>query len=184
LLKEAGPLINLPSLADPNSILIESTKLSNAMIAQPQVQNLHNRIFGGFLVRRAFELAFANAYVFGGARPLFLEVDEVAFWSPVDVGDLVVFNSRVIYTDYGHLSVYYEGMKRYSKKPSLLPLVHVEVEAWVTEPEKATAKLSNQFYFSFAIDNKEQVRRVLPANLDEAMRMATRIVRDEEQGRL
>ena len=184
LLKEAGPLLNMPSLADPNSILIEFTKLSNAMVVQPQVQNLHNRIFGGFLVRRAFELAFANAYVFGGARPLFLEVDEVSFWSPVDVGDLVVFNSRVIYTDYGYLSDYYEGMQRFQKKPSLLPLVHVEVEAWVTEPEKATAKLSNQFYFSFAIDNKEAVRRVLPANFDEAMRMATRIIRDEEQGDL
>ena len=181
LLREAGPLLNMPTLADPNSILIQSTKLSNAMIAQPQVQNLHNRIFGGFLVRRAFELAFANAYIFSGARPVFLEVDEVSFWAPVDVGDLVVFNSRVIYTDYGYLSDYYEGMKRFQKRPSLLPLVHIEVEAWVTEPEKATAKLSNQFYFSFAIADKEQVRRVLPANFDEATRMATRIIRDEEQ---
>ncbi|GKY94033.1 hypothetical protein MPSEU_000370000 [Mayamaea pseudoterrestris] len=181
LLDEGRPLLTLPSLADPNAILIESTKLSNAMIAQPQVQNLHNRIFGGFLMRRAFELAFANAYVFGGARPLFLEVDEVSFWAPVDVGDLVVFNSRVIYTDYGYLSDYYEGMTRFAKRPALLPLVHIEVEAWVTEPEKATAKLSNQFYFSFAIADKQQVRRVLPANLDEAMRMALRIGRDDEQ---
>ena len=71
--------------------------MQNAMIAQPLVQNLHNRIFGGFLMRRAFELAFSN-YVFGGSRPIFLEVDEVFFARPVHVGDWLVSNSCVLYT--------------------------------------------------------------------------------------
>jgi acyl-coenzyme A thioesterase 9 len=75
LLKQAGPLINMPSLADPHSILMTSTKMQNAMIAQSQMKNLHDRIFGGFLMRRAFELAYANCYIFGGAKPKFQEVD-------------------------------------------------------------------------------------------------------------
>jgi acyl-coenzyme A thioesterase 9 len=62
--------------------------------------------------------------------------------------------------------------------------VHIEVEAWVTEPEKASARLSNQFYFTFAIsknNNKRIVRRVLPSNIDQARRMAMRMLVDQEQ---
>ena len=44
LLDEAGPLLRMPSLADPNSVLIDQTKQSNAMVAQPQARNLHDRI--------------------------------------------------------------------------------------------------------------------------------------------
>ncbi len=79
LLEEAGPLLQMPSLADPNTMLISQTSQSNAMVAQPQARNLHDRIFGGFLMRRAFELAFATAYLFGGDKPRFLEVDDVSF---------------------------------------------------------------------------------------------------------
>jgi acyl-coenzyme A thioesterase 9 len=43
LLLDAGPLLNMPSLADPYSILLKNTRMQNASIAQPQTQNLHNR---------------------------------------------------------------------------------------------------------------------------------------------
>jgi len=110
LLQKALPLLTMPSLADPYAILMSQTKMQSTEIAQPQVQNLHNRIFGGFLMRKAFEVAFSTAYVFGGARPIFLEVDEVSFLAPVDVGDLLVFNSRVLYTDTGKVEDYLEHM--------------------------------------------------------------------------
>jgi acyl-coenzyme A thioesterase 9 len=195
LLAQAGPLLNMPSLANPLTILLKNTKMQNAEIAQPQAQNLHNRIFGGFLMRRAFELAFSNAYLFGGSRPIFVEVDEVSFTSPVDVGDLLVFNSCVLYTeaevdltDYFHV---HHGASYGTK----LPVVHIEVEAWVTEPEKVSAKLSNLFSFTFAISPKtndaienssdcliqNRIRTVLPSNIDEARRMAKRILSDAEQ---
>lgn len=185
LLKEAQPvLLHMPSVAAQNALLMSSTKMQNAMIAQPQVRNLHHRIFGGYLMRKAFELAFANAYVFAGARPVFREVDDVSFAAPVDVGDLLVFNSRVVYTSSNHQE---EDGEPY-------PLVHLEVETWVTVPEEAEAKLSNQFYFTFAItgdnyDASEQdefverpkLRKIVPANIDEATRMAIRMEVDKIQ---
>ena len=179
LLREAGPLMNMPSLADPHSILMGSTKMQNAMIAQPQLRNLHERIFGGFLMRRAFELAFANAYVFGGQRPRFLEVDDISFDSPVDVGDLLVFNSRVLYTlpNGGFLGDYVEDHEGQ-------PLVMMEVEAWVTEPEKADARVSNVFHFTFSLPKGTPCRRVLPCNIDEARRMSRRMAMDKEQATL
>ena len=48
--------------------------------------------------RRAYELAFATAYMFAGQRPTFKEVDEVTFMRPVDVGDLLKFRSCIIHT--------------------------------------------------------------------------------------
>ena len=45
-------------------------------------------------MRRAFELAFATCYNFGGGRPKFVEVDDISFLEPVDVGDLMVFHAR------------------------------------------------------------------------------------------
>lgn len=48
-------------------------------MCQPQQRNMHGRIFGGFLMRRAFELGFATTYLFAGSRPSFVRVDEVTF---------------------------------------------------------------------------------------------------------
>mmetsp|Transcript_7964 Transcript_7964/g.12302 ORF Transcript_7964/g.12302 Transcript_7964/m.12302 type:complete len:329 (-) Transcript_7964:82-1068(-) len=176
LLAEAGPLLRMPSLADPSCILMEHTTMQNAMIAQPQVRNLHDRIFGGFLMRRAFELAYANAYVFGGDKPRFLEVDDISFDSPVDVGDLLVFDSRVLYTmpEGGNLGGFVEDHDG-------MPLVMIEVMTWVTEPETANARVSNHFYFTFALPNKTTCRRILPSNIDEARKMASRMLTDQER---
>jgi acyl-coenzyme A thioesterase 9 len=179
LLEEAGMLLRMPSLADPNTMLMDQTAQSNAMVAQPQARNLHDRIFGGFLMRRAFELAFATAYLFGGDKPRFLEVDDISFDKPVDVGDLLVFKSLVLYTDPDG-----RNLGTYVDKHDGLPLVNVEVECWVTSPETKKAEVSNFFYFTFALPNKSSCRRVLPANIDQARRQALRMSVDETQAEL
>ncbi len=83
-------LSEMPALADRNSILIRETRLENTIICHPQQQNLHGQIFGGFLMQRAFELAFSTCYVFGGIRPLFLEVDHVDFLRPVSLSRICI----------------------------------------------------------------------------------------------
>ena len=66
LLAEGRIFCDMPALADRDSILLRDTHLENAMICQPQQRNIHGRIFGGFLMHRAFELAFSTAYAFAG----------------------------------------------------------------------------------------------------------------------
>jgi acyl-coenzyme A thioesterase 9 len=83
LLAEGRVFCDLPALADRNSILLQDTRLENALICQPQQRNLYGRIFGGFLMQRAFELGFSTAYAFVGHMPSFLEVDHVDFLKPV-----------------------------------------------------------------------------------------------------
>lgn len=95
LLAEGRIFGDMPALADRDSILMKDTCLQNSFICQPQQRNIHGRIFGGFLMRRAFELAFSTAYAFAGAAPHFMEVDHVDFFKPVSIQptkDTIYFN--------------------------------------------------------------------------------------------
>lgn len=153
MVKEGRVLLDMPALAPNNSILMRDTQLSNALICQPQHRNTRGRIFGGFLVRRAFELAFSNAYFFAGSQPLFREVDQVTFLQPVDVGNLLRLESRVLYN---------------SVSKNLRPMMHIGVTAWVTKPEERSSLVSNEFTFKFEKRDGGSVKRVLPATVEEA----------------
>lgn len=85
MLAEGRIFSDMPALADRDSILLRDTHLENALICHPQQRNMHGRIFGGFLMHRAFELAFSTAYAFAGLVPCFLEVDHVDFLRPVSI---------------------------------------------------------------------------------------------------
>lgn len=166
LLSEGRIFCDMPALADRNSILLRDTRLANSLICQPQQRNIHGRIFGGFLMHRAFELAFSTAYAFAGVRPSFLEVDHVDFLKPVDVGDFLRFKSCVLYTEL--------------EDPED-PLINVEVEAHVTRPEIRSSEVSNTFYFTFTIcpeakaeKNKVSIRNVVAATEEEARHIIER----------
>uniref|UniRef100_A0A6M2ED16 HotDog ACOT-type domain-containing protein n=1 Tax=Populus davidiana TaxID=266767 RepID=A0A6M2ED16_9ROSI len=163
LLAEGRIFCDMPALADRDSILLRDTHLENSLICQPQQRNIHGRIFGGFLMHRAFELAFSTAYAFAGLVPYFLEVDHVDFLRPVDVGDFLRIKSCVLYTEHEN-----------SEKP----LINIEVVAHVTRPELRSSEVSNTFYFTFtarpeakATNNGFRIRKVVPATEEEARRI-------------
>ncbi|XP_078434148.1 thioesterase/thiol ester dehydrase-isomerase superfamily protein [Wolffia australiana] len=165
LLAEGRVFCDLPALADRDSILIRDTALENSLICQPQQRNIHGRIFGGFLMNRAFELAFSTAYAFAGQMPSFLEVDHVDFLRPVDVGDFLRFKSCVLYTQL--------------ENPSQ-PLINIEVVAHVTKPELRRSEVSNTFYFTFTVRPESlrdglRIRTVVPATEEEARRVIERV---------
>ncbi|OIW07351.1 hypothetical protein TanjilG_10186 [Lupinus angustifolius] len=163
LLAEGRIFCDMPALADRDSILLRDTRLENALICQPQQRNIHGRIFGGFLMHRAFELAFSTAYAFAGLVPCFLEVDHVDFLRP----------SCVLYTE--------------NHNPDQ-PLINVEVVAHVTRPELRSSEVSNNFYFTFtvrpeakAMKDGFKLRNVVPAAEEEARRILERIDADKLQ---
>ncbi|KFK31266.1 hypothetical protein AALP_AA6G090200 [Arabis alpina] len=165
LLAEGRVFLDMPALADRDSILIKDTYHENSLICQPQQRNIHGRIFGGFLMRKAFELAFSNAYTFAGVSPRFLEVDRVDFIKPVDVGNFLRFKSRVLYTE---------------ANSSAEPLINIEVVAHVTSPELRSSEVSNRFYFTFSVrpetmKNGLTIRNVVPATEEEARRVIERM---------
>ncbi|CAI9263338.1 unnamed protein product [Lactuca saligna] len=167
LLAEGRIFCDMPALANRDAILLRDTRLENSLMCQPQQRNIHGRIFGGFLMHRAFELAFSTAYTFAGLMPYFLEVDHVDFLRPVDVGDFLRFKSCVLYTEFEHAEK---------------PLINVEVVAHVTRPELRSSEVSNTFYFTFTVrpeakanDDKFRIRKVVPATEEEARRILERM---------
>ncbi|XP_060582768.1 acyl-coenzyme A thioesterase 9, mitochondrial-like isoform X1 [Ruditapes philippinarum] len=78
-----------------NSAWMEETILKNLVICMPEQRNLYNKIFGGFLMRKAFELAFANASLFCKSRPHIEVVDDIAFKKSVEVGSFLFLSSEV-----------------------------------------------------------------------------------------
>ena len=83
-----------------NSIWMEDAKLKTIIVCQPENRNRFNKIFGGFIMRKAFELAWANAYVYGCRRPFIHHMDDILFRAPVDVGSLLYMNSQVVSQSY------------------------------------------------------------------------------------
>eukprot|EP01035_Chromulina_nebulosa_P018383 gene18383-24082_t len=142
----------MPALAHPNAVLMKATALENSFVCQPQSGNTAGRVFGGFLMHRAYDLALATGYTFAGSYPQFREVDKIIFKSPVDIGDLIRLKSRIVNTI----------------DDPIHPLAQVEVTCQIIRPEKASSIVSNTFNFEFIFDNNITLRKVLPTTYEEA----------------
>lgn len=135
-------------------VWMEDTRIESNFLMQPQDRNIHNNIFGGYLMRRAYELAYADAIMYLQSRSAtLLAMDEVIFRKPVHVGTLLNLKSEVIYAEgYPHRSF------------------QVRVVAEVVDIEKSRRETTNVFYFTMTADNdKTQPRRILPKTYAETM---------------
>ncbi|CAK9022645.1 unnamed protein product [Durusdinium trenchii] len=140
----------MPGLAVGDAVLISQTRRETMIICQPQQRNTAGRMFGGYLMRCAYRCAFPTAYMFAGSFPHFVEVDEVTFLQPVEVGDICEFSGQVMLT--------------YTK---VRPVVHVEVTASVLKPDLKSSMITNVFNFVFELRPKPGqalpvVKRVFP----------------------
>ncbi|XP_075996088.1 acyl-coenzyme A thioesterase 9, mitochondrial isoform X2 [Genypterus blacodes] len=131
----------------PNSVWMENAKLKGLEICHPQERNIFNRIFGGFLMRKAYELGWANACSFGGCRPNLVAVDDILFQKPVDIGSLLLLSSQVCYTEGNYIQV----------------RVHSEVFDPLTRQHNTT----NVFHFTFVSDR--DVPNIIPKTYGESM---------------
>ena len=131
-------------------VQMSAAAYNTTQIMQGQDRNIHGKLFGGTLMRLAYELAWANAYLLSGAIPRAQFLDDVHFLLPVDIGTVVEFKSRVLCTTpaTGNMMVY--------------------VEALMVDPIKQTRKRTNELYFGFNIsnnnnnNNKQQQQALLP----------------------
>ncbi|XP_051035642.1 acyl-coenzyme A thioesterase 9, mitochondrial isoform X2 [Phodopus roborovskii] len=131
----------------PNSVWMEDTKLKSLDICHPQERNIFNRIFGGFLMRKAYELAWATACSFGGSRPFVVTVDDIMFQKPVEVGSLLFLSSQVCFTQDNYIQV----------------RVHSEVASLQSKEHMTT----NVFHFTFM--SEREVPLVFPKTYGESM---------------
>lgn len=59
-----------------------------------QNRNRNGKVFGGYLMKEAFDISWITATV-QGEMPELLRVDQVLFLKPVPVGSLIEFRSKV-----------------------------------------------------------------------------------------
>lgn len=134
---------NLPE----NCVWMEDTKLKNMIICFPQKRNIHNKIFGGFIMRKGFEHAWASGCVYAKTMPVIKAVDDVLFRSPVPIGSLLLMSSHVCFS--------------YENK------FHIRVHAVVSDPMTGKQTTCNTFNFSFECDH--EVPTVVPRSYGQSM---------------
>jgi acyl-CoA hydrolase len=120
----------------------------------PEQENVPKKIFGGYLIRRALELALIHVEEVAPLRPVLVRVNRINFLQPVRIGDKLHFTSRVVYT--GRSSICAEvGIER-------------------TNLDNVTKALSNTCTFTFVnVDEAmrpQPVPRVYPTTYAEDAR--------------
>ncbi|KAL1968816.1 hypothetical protein VTN77DRAFT_1177 [Rasamsonia byssochlamydoides] len=145
-----------------NVVSMSDTVLKSAMIMQPQDRNRHNfMIFGGFLLKQTFELAFCCAASFSHSRPTFVSLDPSTFENPVPVGSVLYLRATVSYTDPPLLSQEEkDGTKRQYTK------VQVRVDSKVRDVEHGMKKSTGVFNYTFLVPKDIQV---MPKSYGEFM---------------
>lgn len=87
-----------------NVIFMKDTSRKSTMFMQPQYRNRHSyMIFGGYLMRQTFELAYCAAASFSHAFPRFVSLDSLTFQTPVPVGSILHMDATVVYTEHLHV---------------------------------------------------------------------------------
>ena len=124
-----------------NALYMESTRIQSVQIMQPQYRNRHNfMIFGGFLLKTTFELAFTCASAFSHSRPSFIALDPSTFENPVPVGSVLYLTATVAYSDSPLVS---SGDRKASPEGSTR--IQVRVDSKIRNIEHGETKPTGQF---------------------------------------
>lgn len=109
----------------------------------PEKENVPQSIFGGYLIRRAFELSSICSDLVAPDRSIIAAVTRINFFHPVRIGDTLHFTSRVVYT-----------------RDSF---VCVEANIERTSRDRTTKALSNSCFFTFVNVDSELAHQPVPA---------------------
>jgi acyl-coenzyme A thioesterase 9 len=72
--------------------------LESTIRAYPEQENVPKTVFGGYLIRKAYELAALAAEMVAPDRVVPCQVNRINFNQPVLLGDQLKFSARVVYT--------------------------------------------------------------------------------------
>eukprot|EP00825_Cyclidium_porcatum_P026512 TRINITY_DN2852_c0_g1_i3.p1 TRINITY_DN2852_c0_g1~~TRINITY_DN2852_c0_g1_i3.p1 ORF type:complete len:224 (-),score=32.03 TRINITY_DN2852_c0_g1_i3:230-901(-) len=86
-------------IQNPNEWLaISATTQQKSLIMHSQDKNIHGNIFGGYLMREAYELGWLAAHMFADREYVKIKhIHDFQFIQPVKIGDIIQFTSRICY---------------------------------------------------------------------------------------
>ncbi|KAI6146038.1 thioesterase thiol ester dehydrase-isomerase [Pisolithus tinctorius] len=143
------------SLVQSERVWMGDTLLEKTMLMFPQERNVHQKVFGGYLMRLTYELGFANACFFMRSHVTFHSLDGISFTQPVPIRSILRLRSQILHTS----------------PPGELPAtVHVRVVASVVNVQTGHEETTNDFRFTWARDDgKSTPRIIVPKTYQEAM---------------
>lgn len=120
----------------------------------PEQEYVPHRIFGGYLVRRGYELSSICAELVAADRPVIAAVNRINFYHPVRIGDKLHYTCRIVYTS-GSFVCVEANIERVSR-------------------DRTSKALSNSCLFTFVnVDNNlkhKEVPPIYPARYSEDAR--------------
>lgn len=160
---------------DPHSrpatlVNMSDTRIFSTAIMQPQYRNMHSyMVFGGYLLRQTFELAYACAAAFSHSAPRFVSLDSTTFRAPVPVGSVLYLTATVAYTEQTEREIV-----SLDGGSACVPgtLVQVRVDSSIRELQHQTNTDTGQFTYSYFIaaeDYAVQKTELLPQTYTEMM---------------
>ncbi|EKM77042.1 hypothetical protein AGABI1DRAFT_122296 [Agaricus bisporus var. burnettii JB137-S8] len=142
---------------DAERVWMGDTIVKKTMLMFPQERNVHQKVFGGYLMRLAYELGIANTVVFTRGPARFLSLDSISFARPVPIGSILSLTSQIHHT---------------TSSPDYPTIVHVGVKANVVDVETGSERTTNDFRFTWAQEHGKGStvpRKVVPRTYQEAM---------------
>lgn len=144
---------NNPATQPTNTISMAKSVIHSTSISQPQYRNRHQfMIFGGYLLKQTFELAFTCASAFSHSRVQFVNLDPSTFEEPVPVGSVLYISARVTYTE--------PDTTQNGTKIQVMVMTHVR------NVEHEERKTTGTFFYTFHTDVDI---KVLPQTYSEFM---------------
>ena len=129
-----------------NALWMHETERKSIVYTHPQDRNMYNKIFGGYLMRIAFELGYITALLCCKSAVRFVALDDISFKSPVKIGSILSFKSRLVYSNGKDFQI--------------------QVLADVLDYQSGTSFESNAFYFNYQSDNTPNV---IPKSYEESV---------------
>ncbi|KAF8731248.1 hypothetical protein AX14_004988 [Amanita brunnescens Koide BX004] len=135
------------------------TRVEKTMLMFPQERNVHQKIFGGYLMRLAYELGFSNASMCTRGPVRFLSLDGISFARPVAIGSILRLTSQILYT---------------TSSEQFSTIAHVGVKANVVDVATGLEQTTNDFRFTWCQDHgtsmsHQKPRKVVFKTYQEAM---------------
>ncbi|KAF9472834.1 Thioesterase/thiol ester dehydrase-isomerase [Pholiota conissans] len=139
-------------------VFMGDTVLEKCMLMFPQERNVHQKVFGGYLMRLAYELGFTNAAMFTRGHVKFLSLDGISFARPVPIGSILRLRSQILHT---------------SLSSPNYAILHVGVKANVVDVKTGLEQTTNDFRFTWCQEHgpsaSPNLREVVPKTYREAM---------------
>ncbi|EGR30277.1 hypothetical protein IMG5_136230 [Ichthyophthirius multifiliis] len=135
-----------------NKRQINHTRLDKNIIMHKQDSNLHGNIFGGYLMREAYELGWLCGTLHAETQQIVISaIDDFQFINGVEVGSILELNAQVGYVSYDNV-------------------MHIVVECFSVNKQLQVLK-TNDLHLTFVLDqlNPIKIQQVYPNTYKEAM---------------